>query len=421
MKIQTACVHAGYTPAPGEPRILPIAQSTTYLYNDFDDVAALFDLKKEGHMYSRISNPTVESLECKIAALEGGIAAVAVSSGQSATLLSVLTICESGDHIVALNNLYGGTHTLLGSTLKKYGIETTFIPFDADEETIRAAIRPQTKLLFSETLGNPGLEVLDIEKMSSIAHEHGLPLFVDNTLATPALCRPFEFGADIVVHSATKYLDGHATSLGGVIVDSGTFDWTGGKYPQLTEPDPNYHGLSFTESFGPKAYATRARAVFLRDMGNVLSPFNAFLINLGTETLALRMERHSQNAWTIAKYLSEHPKIEWVRYPSLPGSAQEKLAAKYLPEGASGVVTFGVAGGEQECKALINALRLASLVVHVGDVRTHILHPASTTHRQLSAQEQLLSGITPNLVRLSVGIEDAKEIIEDLDQALRRI
>ncbi len=421
MKFNTACIQAGYAPQEGEARILPIFQSTTYLYDDFDDVAALFDLKKEGHMYSRISNPTVAALESKIATLEGGVAAVAVSSGQSATLLSILTICEAGEHLVALSNLYGGTHTLIGSTLKKFGIDATFVPFDADEEAISSAIRPETKLIFAETIGNPGLDVLDIEWLSGLAHQHNLPLFVDNTLATPALCRPFEHGADIIVHSATKYLDGHATSIGGIIVDSGKFDWRNGKFPQLTEPDPNYHGLSYTEYFGESAFAAKARVVYLRDLGTALSPFNAFLINLGAETLALRMERHSENALAVAKYLSSHPKVEWVKYPSLPGSESEELAKKYLSQGASGVVTFGVKGAEDECRTLINALKLASLVVHVGDVRTLILHPASTTHRQLSAEDQLLSGITPNLVRLSVGIEDIEEILSDLDQALARI
>lgn len=421
MKTNTLCIQAGYDPKPGEPRVLPIAQSTTYLYEDFDDVALLFDLKKEGHMYSRISNPTVDALEKKVAALEGGVGALAVASGQSATLLSILTICEAGEHIVALNNLYGGTYTLIGSTLKKMGIETTFVPFDASEEEIIEAIRPNTKLFFAETIGNPGVDVLDIEQISRIAHSQGLPLFVDNTFATPALCRPFEFGADIIIHSATKYLDGHATSVGGLIVDSGTFNWTSGKFPQLTEPDPNYHGLSYTETFGPAAFIAKTRVVFLRDLGAALSPFNAFLINLGIETLALRMERHSENALEVAKFLEKHPKVDWVHYPSLPGSKYEERSKKYLPNGASGIVTFGLKGAQDECRSFINSLELASLVVHVGDVRTHVLHPASSTHRQLSSEDQIAAGITPNLIRFSVGIEDIEEIIADVEQALAQV
>lgn len=416
--INTLCTHAGYEPKSGDTRITPIAQSTTYYYEQAEDVAALFDLAKAGHMYSRISNPTVEVLENKLAQLEGGVGALGVSSGQSATLLSVLTITDSGDHIIAMNNLYGGTFTLLSATLKRLGIESTFLSPDATEEEIDEAVKPNTKLIFGETIGNPLVDVLDIERIANIAHKHNLPLFIDNTLATPVLCRPIEWGADVVVHSATKYLDGHATSLGGVIVDSGKFDWTkSGRHHQLVDPDPNYHGLSYTESFGPAAFILRARAAFLRDFGTTLSPFNAFLINLGTETLHLRMERTSDNALAIAKYLSNHPNVEWVAYPKLDSAPTKALADKYLT-GGSGVIAFGVKGGSDEAVAFINKLKLASMVVHLGDLRTHALHPASMTHRQLSEEQQRASGITPNLVRLSVGIEQIDDLINDLEQAL---
>lgn len=415
---ETLCIHAGYTPKNGEPRIMPIVQSTTYKYENADEVAALFDLSKEGHMYSRISNPTVEVLEKKLAIMEGGVAAVATSSGQAATLLAILTICNQGEHILAFHNLYGGTYTLLTSTLKKFGIETTLIPLTADDEEVRRAFRPNTKLLFGETIGNPGVEVLDIQRAASLAHEAGVPLFVDNTFATPYLCRPIEHGADIVIHSATKYLDGHATSLGGFIVDSGRFNWGNGKFPHLTEEDPNYHGLSYTKAFGSKAFAVKARAVFLRDFGTTLSPFNAFLINLGTETLHLRMQRHSENALAIAKALQKNPQVEWVRYPLLPESSTYELAQKYLPLGGSGIISFGIKGNWQVSKEFINKLQLASLVVHVGDLRTHVLHPASMTHRQLSVEAQKKAGILENMIRLSVGIENVTDILKDLEQAL---
>lgn len=417
---ETLCVQAGYEPKNGEARILPLIQSTTYKYDSADDVADLFDLVQSGHMYSRISNPTVEALEKKIACLEGGVGALATSSGQAATLLAILTICNAGEHIVAMNNLYGGTHTLIGSTLQKLGIHTSFVPLNADEKTIAAAIQSNTKLIFSETLGNPNVELLDIERIAGIAHKHNLPLFVDNTFATPYLCRPFEFGADIVVHSTTKYLDGHATSVGGMIVDGGTFDWTNGKFPHLTEEDPNYHGLSYTKSFGKQAFITKARVVFMRDFGATMSPFNAFLTNLGTETLALRMERHSENALKIAQFLEAHPKIAWTNYPLLTTSASCQLAKKYLKKGGSGVISFGIKGDLETTKKFINHLELASLVVHVGDLRTHVLHPASMTHRQLSKEDQLKAGIQENMIRLSVGIENVEDIIADIKQALER-
>lgn len=416
--IETQCVQAGYEPNSGDTRIAPIAQSTTYYYEQAGDVAQLFDLEKEGHMYSRISNPSVEVLEKKIAILEGGVGALGVSSGQSASLLAVLTITDAGDHIIAMNNLYGGTFTLLSSTLKRLGIESTFLSPDASEEEISRSVRDNTKLIFGETIGNPLVDVLDIERIATIAHQHDLPLIVDNTLATPILCRPIEWGADIVVHSATKYLDGHATSLGGLIVDSGKFDWTkSSRHPQLVEPDPTYHGLSYSETFGPAAFIVRARAAFLRDFGTTLSPFNAFLINLGTETLHLRMERHSSNALKMAQYLEKHPNVEWVAYPGLENSPTKPLADKYL-SGGSGIIAFGVKGGAKEAVEFIDKLKLASMVVHLGDLRTHVLHPSSMTHRQLSQEQQLASGITPNLIRLSVGIENVSDIIADIQQAL---
>lgn len=416
--IETQCVQAGYEPNSGDTRIAPIAQSTTYYYEQAGDVAQLFDLEKEGHMYSRISNPSVEVLEKKIAILEGGVGALGVSSGQSASLLAVLTITDAGDHIIAMNNLYGGTFTLLSSTLKRLGIESTFLSPDASEEEISRNVRDNTKLIFGETIGNPLVDVLDIERIATIAHQHDLPLIVDNTLATPILCRPIEWGADIVVHSATKYLDGHATSLGGLIVDSGKFDWTkSSRHPQLVEPDPTYHGLSYSETFGPAAFIVRARAAFLRDFGTTLSPFNAFLINLGTETLHLRMERHSSNALKMAQYLEKHPNVEWVAYPGLENSPTKPLADKYL-SGGSGIIAFGVKGGAKEAVEFIDKLKLASMVVHLGDLRTHVLHPSSMTHRQLSQEQQLASGITPNLIRLSVGIENVSDIIADIQQAL---
>lgn len=416
--IETQCVQAGYEPNSGDTRIAPIAQSTTYYYEQAGDVAQLFDLEKEGHMYSRISNPSVEVLEKKIAILEGGVGALGVSSGQSASLLAVLTITDAGDHIIAMNNLYGGTFTLLSSTLKRLGIESTFLSPDASEEEISRNVRDNTKLIFGETIGNPLVDVLDIERIATIAHQHDLPLIVDNTLATPILCRPIEWGADIVVHSATKYLDGHATSVGGLIVDSGKFDWTkSSRHPQLVEPDPTYHGLSYSETFGPAAFIVRARAAFLRDFGTTLSPFNAFLINLGTETLHLRMERHSSNALKMAQYLEKHPNVEWVAYPGLENSPTKPLADKYL-SGGSGIIAFGVKGGAKEAVEFIDKLKLASMVVHLGDLRTHVLHPSSMTHRQLSQEQQLASGITPNLIRLSVGIENVSDIIADIQQAL---
>lgn len=418
---ETLCIQAGYQPKSGEPRILPLYQSTTYKYDDADEVGKLFDLETEGHMYTRISNPTVEAFEKKITEMEGGVGAVATSSGQAATLLAILTICQHGQHVLAMSNLYGGTFTLFTSTLKKLGIEVSFINPDSSEEEFEEAIRPETRLIFGETIGNPGVDVLDIEKIAGVAHKHGIPLVVDNTFATPFLCRPFEFGADIVTHSTTKYIDGHATSVGGIIVDSGKFDWTNGNFPELTSEDPSYHGISYTKKFGDAAYITKARVAFLRDMGTTMSPFNAFLTNLGVETLALRMERHSENALEMAKYLKAHPMIEWVNYPLLESSKSYDLAKKYLPNGASGIIAFGVKGGVTAGKQFINNVKLATLVVHVGDIRTHVLHPASMTHRQLSEAEQIKAGISPDMIRFSVGIEAIEDIKADIEQALNNI
>lgn len=415
---ETLCVQAGYQPKNGEPRILPIVQSTTYKYDSSDEVACLFDLEKEGHMYSRISNPTTDAFEKKMTELEGGVGAVATSSGQSATLLSILTICKSGQRILSVANLYGGTHTLFTSTLKNMGILVDFINIDASREEIEAGITEDTHLVFGETIGNPTLDILDIERFAAAAHHKNIPLVVDSTFATPYLCRPFEFGADIIVHSTTKYIDGHATSVGGIVIDSGNFDWSNGKFPELTEADVSYHGIRYTEKFGKAAYIIKTRTAYLRDIGNVMSPFNAFLTNLGTETLALRMERHSENALTIANYLQKHEKIAWIKYPLLEADENYELAKKYLPKGASGIISFGIKGGREASKNFIDQLQLASLVVHVGDVRTHVLHPASMTHRQLSEIEQERAGIKPDMIRFSVGIEHVDDIIEDIRQAL---
>lgn len=417
---ETLCIQAGYEPKNGESRTVPIVQSTTYKYDDADEVADLFDLKKEGDMYTRISNPTVSALEKKVATLEGGVAAVATSSGQQANLISILNICESGDEIIAMNNLYGGTITLLSSTIKKLGITTKFVPLN-DFDALESAITEKTKLIFGETIANPGLEILDLEKIAEVSHRHGLPVIVDNTFATPYLCRPFEYGIDIVTHSSTKYLDGHAVAVGGLIVDSGSFNWEKNGYDSISAPDPNYHGLSYTQTFGSAAYAVKAKVVYIRDFGTPASPMNAFLTNLGVETLSLRMDRHSQNALAIAKYLSKHEKVEWIHYPGLEGDKYHELAKKYLPKGQSGVISVGIRGGLENTKKWINNLKLATLVVHVGDVRTHVLHPASMTHRQLSKEALEKAGIKDNTVRLSVGIENVKDIIDDLEQAFENI
>ncbi|KGO15010.1 O-acetylhomoserine aminocarboxypropyltransferase/cysteine synthase family protein [Clostridium botulinum] len=418
---ETICIQGGYTPKSGEPRILPIIQSTTYKYEDPDTVANLFDLKEEGHMYTRISNPTVAAFEEKIAQLEGGVGAVAVSSGQSATTLAVLNICSAGDHILASSNLYGGTFNLLSSTLKKLGIETTFVSPEASEEKILKLAKDNTKIVLGETIGNPSVNILDFHKFSNVAKKIEVPFLVDNTLMTPYLCKPFKYGANIVIHSATKYIDGHATSVGGVVIDGGNFNWENGKFPLLVDKDPTYHGISYTEEFKNLVYITKLRVNLLRDLGTCLSPFNAFLFNLGLETLHLRMERHSENALKLAQFLQEHDKIAWVKYPLLKGDKSYENAKKYLNSGASGMLTFGIKGGTDQAKEFIKSLKLASLVIHIGDARTSVLHPSSTTHRQLSYEEQIASGVTEDLIRVSVGVEYIGDIIKDFKEALSKI
>lgn len=417
MKKETLCIQGGYNPGESEPRIVPIVQSTTYSYEHPDTLADLFDLKAQGHMYSRISNPTVAVLEEKIALLEKGVGALAVSSGQSATLLAILNICKSGDHILASQTLYGGTITLLTVTLKKLGIETTLVNQDESLETLLSYGKENTKLVFAESISNPNPNVLDFDKFSNLSKTLGVPLVIDNTLATPYLCNPFDHGADIIVHSATKYLDGHATSLGGIIVDKGTFNWNNGKYPEFVEPDPSYHGLKYVETFGELAYITKARVQLLRDFGTTLSPMNSFLINLGTETLGLRMDRHSKNAHELATYLEKNDKVKWVQYSNLESSANYQLSKKYLPLGASGILTFGYNGSFEETKEFIERLKLVRLVVHLGDVRSSVAHPASTTHRQLKEEELLKAGVDTTLIRVSVGIEAIEDIIADFEQA----
>lgn len=417
-RFDTLAVQAGYVPKPKEPRVLPLAQSTTFFYDDPEQLAHIFDLAETGHMYSRISNPTVEAFENKIAALEGGVAAVATSSGQAATTNALLNIVSCGEHIVASSALYGGSYALLAYTFKKLGIEVTFIDPEADADTIKAAFRSDTKALFAETISNPGMNVLDFGKFAAVAEETQVPLIVDNTFPTPYLCRPLELGAHIVIHSTSKYIDGHAAAIGGIIIDGGKFDWNNGRYPGLTEPDPSYHGISYTESFGPAAYAVKARVQLIRDFGNVMSPFTAFLLNTSSETLGLRMEKHSQNALALAEHLEQHPRVSWVNYPGLKSHPGYPLKEKYMPKGASGVLTFGLKGGLEACRQFQKNVKLAALVVHLGDSRTSILHPATTTHRQLSEAEQLAAGVSPDLIRVSAGLEDIRDLITDFDQAI---
>ena len=419
-KLETLCVQGGYKPENGEPRTLPIYQSTTYKYDSAEHLGDLFDLKADGHMYSRISNPTLACVEAKIAEMEGGVGAMLVSSGQAANLTAVLNITSAGQNIISLASIYGGTVNLFAVTLKKMGIEVRFATPDMTDEEIEAMMDENTRMIFGETVANPALVVFDIERYAKLAHKHGMPLVVDNTFATPVLCRPFEFGCDIVTHSTTKYMDGHATVVGGCIVDSGKFDWSvGGRYPELTTPDDSYHGVVYTESFGPAAYVTKARVQMLRDMGNTMSPRAAFLLNLGLETLALRMERHCANALAVAKFLSTHECVDWVDYPLLPGNAQYDLAKKYLPDGACGVISVGIKGGRAAATKFLDNLKLLNIVVHVADARSCALHPASTTHRQLTEEQLEACGVKPEQVRLSIGIENIEDILADLDQALR--
>lgn len=421
MKTETKCIQSGYTPGNGEPRVLPIYQSTTYKYDSSEHLGKLFDLKAEGHMYTRISNPTVACVEQKIAELEGGAGAMLTSSGQAASLIAIMNICKAGDHVVSSSTIYGGTFNLFEVTLKKFGISFTFVAPDADEAEIRAAFRPETKAVFGETIANPALTVLDIEKFAKIAHENNVPLIIDNTFATPILCRPFEFGADIIIHSTTKYMDGHAMVLGGAIVDSGKFDWTSGKFPELTEPDESYHGVVYTRDFGSAAYITKARVQLMRDLGSAMSPMSAFLLNVGLETLALRVERHSENALKVAEFLEKNDKISWVNYPGLSDSPYKALADKYLPRGTSGVISFGIKGGKPAAVKFMDSLKMAAIVVHVADARTSVLHPASTTHRQMNDEQLVEAGITPDLIRMSVGIEHIDDILGDIKQALEKL
>ena len=420
MKINTKCIQSGYKPKNGEARILPIWQSTTFKYDSSDEMGQLFDLKKSGYFYSRLANPTCDAVAAKIADLEGGVAAMLTSSGQAANLIALFNIVSAGQHIVASSASYGGTFNLLAVTMKKMGIDVTFVDPDATPDELDAAFKPETRAVFAESISNPALAVLDFDKFVAAAHGHGVPIVVDNTFPTPINCRPFEFGVDIVTHATTKYMDGHAMTIGGVIVDSGNFDWEAhaDKYPGLTTPDDSYHGITYTKQFGKMAYITKAVAQLMRDLGSIQAPQNAFLINIGLETLALRMKRHCENALAVAKYLSKHPKVTWVNYPDLPGNKYYDLAKKYMPNGTCGVVSFGIKGGREAATRFMDSLKLAAIVTHVADARTCVLHPASTTHRQLT-DKQLEECKTPaDLVRFSVGIEDAEDIIADLAQAL---
>lgn len=422
MNPETICVQAGWDPKKGEPRVLPIYQSTTFKYETSEQMARLFDLEESGYFYTRLQNPTNDAVAAKIAALEGGVAAMLTSSGQAASFYAVFNICSAGDHFVSASTIYGGTFNLFAVTLKKLGIEVTFVDPDAPADEIARAFRPNTKALFAETIANPVLNVLDIEKFAGIAHAHGVPFIIDNTFATPINCRPFEWGADIVIHSTTKYMDGHATGVGGVIVDSGNFDWEaqGDKFPGLTQPDESYHGLTYTRSFGKGAYITKATVQLMRDLGAIQSPQNAFLLNLGLETLHLRVARHCENAQKVAEYLETNPHVAWVNYCGLKSSKYYELGQKYLPNGSCGVVTFGLKGGRDVSIRFMDNLKLAAIVTHVADARTSVLHPASHTHRQLTDEQLIAAGVAPDLIRFSVGIENVNDIIADIEQALAR-
>ena len=423
MNIETACLHAGYQPGNGEPCALPIYQSTTYNYDSTEQVAGLFDLTVEGHMYSRISNPTVDAVEQKLAALEGGVGALCTTSGQSATFISLLNILEAGDHVVSSSTIYGGTVNLFSITFKKFGVDVSYVDPDVSEEEIAAAFRPNTKAVFGETMANPAMNVLDIEKFARVAHSHGVPLVVDNTFGTPYLCRPFEWGADVVVHSTTKYLDGHAQTVGGVIIDSGKFNWSANaeRFPGLTTPDPSYHGIVYTEQFGDAAYITKARVQLMRDLGCYPQALTAFLLNMGIETLPVRMDRICANGQKVAEYLASRPDIAQVNYPGLPGDPYHGLAQKYLPKGCSGVIAIEIPGGRERAAAFIDHLKLIRCEVHVADICTCVLHPASSTHRQLTDEQLVACGIKPGMVRVSCGLENVDDIIADLAQALDAI
>lgn len=421
MKIETQCLHEGYHPKNSEPRVVPIVQSTTYVYDSTEAIADVFDDPTKSLIYSRFENPTVMAVEDKIAALEGGIGAMCTSSGQAASLLSILNICKAGDSFISTPQIYGGTVNLFAFTFKRLGIECIFVDPEASDEEIEKAFKPNTRLVFGETIANPALYLFDIERFANIAHKHGVPLIVDNTFATPILCRPIEHGADIVIHSTSKYMDGHAVQVGGVIVDSGKFDWTNGNFPEFTEPDESYHGTIYTKAYGKAAYIIKARMQLMRDFGTYPAGTSAFYLNLGLETLALRMKQYCENARVVAKFLAESDKIESVTYPEFATGEQKRLCDKYLPDGCSGVVTFTIKGGRTNAVKFMDSLELASNVVHVADIRTCVLHPASATHRQLTDEQLVAAGINPGLVRFSVGLENVDDIIADIKQALDKV
>ncbi len=423
MKRETLCVQAGWEPKNGEPRVLPIIQSTTFKYDNSEEMAMLFDLKKEGYFYSRLQNPTNDAVAKKICALEGGVGAMLTSSGQAANFYAVFNICEAGGHVVASTEIYGGTYNLFNVTMRKLGIDCTFVNPEASEEELQKAFRPNTKVMFGETISNPGCNVLDIEKFAAVAHRNGVPLIIDNTFATPINCRPFEWGCDIVTHSTTKYMDGHATQVGGVIVDSGHFDWEehADKFPGLCTPDDSYHGLTYTKAFGKMCYITKLVAQLMRDLGSIPAPQNSFLLNLGLETLHLRMPQHCKNAQAVAEFLHDDDRVAWVNYSGLEDNKNYELATKYLPNGSCGVLAFGLKGDRNTAIKFMDALKLVNIVTHVADARSCVLHPASHTHRQLSDEQLREAGIAPDLIRLSVGIEAAEDIIDDIRQALDAI
>lgn len=418
----TICVQGGYEPKNGESRVVPIVQSTTFKYESSEKMGDLFDLKDSGYFYTRLANPTNDAVANKICQLEGGVAAILTSSGQAANFYAILNIASAGDHIISTSAIYGGTYNLIANTMKNLGIESTFVDPDISVEELESKFKPNTKLIFGETLSNPSLNILDIEKFAKVAHKHGVPLIVDNTFPTPIFCRPFEWGADIVTHSTTKYMNGSANAVGGAVVDSGNFDWTkhSEKYPGLTTPDETYHGTVYTESFGKAAYITKMTTNLMRDLGSIPSPQNSFYLGVGLETLHLRMERHFENALALAKHLEKHPKVSWVSFSGLENDSQHELAQKYLPNGSCGVISFGIKGGREAAVKFMDSLRLAAIVTHVADTRTCVLHPASTTHRQMNDEELIAAGVSPDLIRLSVGIEDIRDLIDDIDQALEK-